>query len=200
MSHADDTTPDPLKLPPDDLNGTMSLDDGPAMAGTPEPGEPDLLSAEPEAAIEPTDAKGKKRAEKERKKREQEEKKRKAKEEKDAKARAKKEKKGKKKGEEEEPAEPAEGIETAEPAEEAPAGKKKPKKEKKEKKSRKKKPAATDLAEAKAVAKGPSLSLMSRISRASPYTVMLAVAFGSLAIAVSILVLYLSRYDFRIHP
>jgi hypothetical protein len=207
VAHSDDTTPDPMKLPLDDLDGAMPLDDEPVAAGSAALGEPDALIEEPVA--EPTDPKSKKLAEKARKKREKEEAARKAKEEKEAKARAKKDKKGKK----------AKGTEGAEATEEGEAKTdeteaeadadaeaeavlvaskgKKPKKamkEKKEKKGRKEKKPVV------AVAKGPSVPLMTRLRRASPYTVMLAIGCGSLAVAISFLVLYLSTYNFTIKP
>jgi hypothetical protein len=132
VPHADDTSPDPLKLPPDDLFGMTPFGDEPAAGAPDAPAAATDLQSVPDA--------------------------------------------------------PAETVLE-------PAGGKKKKREKKKKDRKEKKPA-----KAGASAKAPGPPLLTKISRASPYSVMLAVALGSLVIAVSALVLYLSNYDFKIHP
>jgi hypothetical protein len=82
----------------------------------------------------------------------------------------------------------------AEPAVEPADGKKK-KREKKKKDRKEKKPA-----KAERPARQPGPPLLTKIRRASPYTVMLAVALGSLVILVLVLVLYLNTYGFKFHP
>jgi hypothetical protein len=189
VSHADDATPDPLKLPGDDLLGAMPLGDVPAGDGAmeldtiaPASDAPSESDGDAVAEAEPTDPKAKKRAEKERKKREEQEKKRKAKEDKAAKVKEAKEDKaaktkGKKAKQGRKEQEPAADDLSSEPE------------------------AADDLSsEPEAAVQTSGLSLLAKVRRASPYTVILAVALGSLVIAVSFLVLHLRTYDFKIHP
>jgi hypothetical protein len=136
VSHADDTSPDPLKLPEKGLKlPEDGLFESTPFADEPAAATPDALLVEPAAAeteLEPADGKKKKREKK--------------------------------------------------------------KKERKEKKPAKK------PAKAERPAKPPGPPLWTKIRRASPYTVMLAVAFGALVISVATLVLYLKNYDFKIHP
>jgi hypothetical protein len=70
----DDASPDPLKLPEDDLLGGMPFGDQPAAQGSPHPESPDALMEEA-SAEESEPVKGKKKQKKEKRKKERKEKK-----------------------------------------------------------------------------------------------------------------------------
>ena len=136
----DAPSPDPLKLPQDDLLGAMPFGDELAAEESPQPETPDALMAAADLGSVPG---------------------------------------------------------AAETAEEPAGGRKKKEKKKKEKKDKRKKDRKEN---APAGVKTPGPPLLTKIARSSPYTVMLAIALGSLVIGVSVLVLYLSQYQFKIHP